>query len=73
MNEIQISLENILVNEIVDNNEEIIRRLGQLLHNNGYVKDSYTQAVLDREIIFPTGLQTKSLGFAIPQTDADHV
>jgi PTS system galactitol-specific IIA component len=73
MNEIQISLENILVNEIVDNNEEIIRRLGQLLHNNGYVKDSYTQAVLDREIIFPTGLQTKSLGFAIPHTDAEHV
>ena len=73
MKEIQISLENILVNEIVDSNEEIILRLGQLLHKNGFVKDSYTQAVLDREIIFPTGLQTKSLGFAIPHTDAEHV
>ncbi len=73
MTEIEISVENILVNETVDSNEEIIRRLGTLLQKNGYVKDSYIQSVLDREIIFPTGLQTKSLGFAIPHTDSEHV
>jgi len=73
MNEIKISLKNILVNEIVESKEEIIHLLGKLLQNNGFVKDTYIQAVLDREIIFPTGLQTKSVGFAIPHTDADHV
>jgi len=73
MTEIEISVENILVNETVDSNEEIIRRLGTLLQKNGYVKDTYLQSVLDREIIFPTGLQTKTLGFAIPHTDAEHV
>jgi len=73
MTEIEISVENILVNVSVNDNEEIIRRLGGLLQKNGYVKDTYIQSVLDREIKFPTGLQTTSLGFAIPHTDAEHV
>jgi len=73
MSDLLIDVENILVNDTVQNHEEIIRKLGTLLHNNHYVKDTYTQAVLDREIIFPTGLQTTTAGFAIPHTDAEHV
>jgi PTS system galactitol-specific IIA component len=38
-----------------------------------YVKDTYVQAVLDREKEFPTGLQTTLLGCAIPHTDTIHV
>ena len=64
---------NILVNLKAGDRVEVIRRLGGLLYENGYVKDTFVQAVLDREEIFPTGLQTKLLGFAIPHTDSEHV
>jgi PTS system galactitol-specific IIA component len=63
----------ILVKESVSSREEIIRKLGDLLYNNNYVKDTYTQAVLDREVIYPTGLQARVAGVAIPHTDTDHV
>jgi PTS system galactitol-specific IIA component len=68
-----IETENILVSAHASNSEEIIRQLGSLLFENGFVKDTYIQAVLDREKIYPTGLQIPSLGFAIPHTDIEHV
>jgi len=68
-----IETENILVKAHVNNSDEIMRQLGSLLFQNGFVKDTYIQAVLDREKIFPTGLQTNILGFAIPHTDTEHV
>ncbi|MDK2982321.1 MAG: galactitol system component [Chloroflexota bacterium] len=63
----------ILVNEDAATPEEIIRKLGGLLFENGFVKDSYTQAVLDREQVYPTGLQARKAGVAIPHTDTEHV
>jgi galactitol PTS system EIIA component len=68
-----IAPENILVRAKAISREDIIEQLGTLLERNGYVKDTYTQAVLDREKVFPTGLQTNILGFAIPHTDTEHV
>jgi PTS system galactitol-specific IIA component len=73
MTELSIIEKNILVNHQSQTREEIIRTLGDLLYENGYVKDTFTEAVLDREIIFPTGLQTKTVGVAIPHTDSEHV
>ena len=73
MDEIIISEDLVLVNETVQSSEEIIRKLGKLLLEEKYVKDSFVEAVLDREKIFPTGLQTTTIGFAIPHTDAEHV
>lgn len=55
-----------------DNAEKIIRRLASLLEKNGYVKNTFAQAVVDREKIFPTGLPFQ-IGVAIPHTDAEHV
>ena len=63
----------ILVNAAAASSEDIIRQLGALLQANGFVKDTFTQAVLDREKAYPTGLQTNILGFAIPHTDTKHV
>jgi len=73
MENLTISSENILVDQQAESSEEIIRKLGGLLYNNRYVKETYINAVLEREKVFPTGLQTTSLGFAIPHTDAVHV
>lgn len=68
-----ISEENVIINLEAETYQEVIQRLGAILFQNGFVKDSYVQAVLDREEIFPTGLQVKGAGIAIPHTDSEHV
>jgi len=72
-NNLTISQDLILVNTEVKSKEEIIQKLGSLLFEQGFVKDSYTQAVLDREIVYPTGLKAKVTGVAVPHTDTEHV
>ena len=52
--------------------EEAIRHMADMLLNAGCVKPSFPQAVLDREVIYPTGLPFP-IGVAIPHTDAEHV
>lgn len=51
----------------------VLDDISQLLYKNGYVKESYTQAIKEREAIFPTGLNTTTFGIAIPHTDSKHV
>ncbi len=53
--------------------EEAIGALARLFLENGFVKDSYLEAVLAREETFPTGLPTETFGVAIPHTDSVHV
>lgn len=36
--------------------EEVERRIADVLRERGYVKDTYAQAILDREASFPTAL-----------------
>jgi PTS system galactitol-specific IIA component len=73
LGEITISEKNIVVKMVAKDRCEVIGRLGSLLYENGFVKETYTQAVLDREVVFPTGLQTPGFGMAIPHTDTEHV
>ena len=56
----------------VQNKVEIISLLSDRLFKFGYVSDSFCEAVLSREKIFPTGLPFP-IGVAIPHTDAIHV
>lgn len=72
-NELTIDENIILVKESVKDKEEIIRKLGSLLLSNGFVKDTYTQAVYDRELVYPTGLKARVTGVAVPHTDTIHV
>lgn len=53
--------------------DEAILELASLLEEMGYVKDSFGQACLEREKVFPTGLPTEPFGIAIPHTDCEHV
>ncbi len=53
--------------------EEALQSLASVLISNGYVRESFTKAVLDREGIFPTGLSTEDIGVAIPHADKEHV
>ena len=53
--------------------EAAIRYGGGILHRLGYVKDTYTDSVLAREKLFPTGLPTEPVPIAIPHTGSEHV
>lgn len=53
--------------------EEVITRLASSLEILGYVRDSFRNAIFEREKVFPTGLPTEPIGVAIPHTDAEHV
>ena len=53
--------------------EEVISILGKLMKQEGYVKDSYVDAVLKWEQIHPTGIPSKGIAVAIPHTDSEHV
>jgi PTS system galactitol-specific IIA component len=53
--------------------EEVISHMGKLMQEQGYVKESYVRAVVDREKVFPTGLPGVGLSIAIPHTNPEHV
>jgi len=53
--------------------EEVLKTLGNQLHENGYVTEDFVESILQREKNFPTGLPTTPFGVAIPHTDADKV
>jgi len=72
-NELAINEDLILVNEDIKSRDQIIKKLGGLLYEHGYVKDTYTQAVLDREKAYPTGLKARITGVSVPHTDTEHV
>ncbi|NTW72345.1 MAG: PTS sugar transporter subunit IIA [Eubacteriaceae bacterium] len=56
-----------------NDNFDAIEKVSKILYEKGYVKESFIQAIQDREKIFPTGLPTSGFGVAIPHTDAEHV
>jgi PTS system galactitol-specific IIA component len=53
--------------------EEVINDLAERMSQGGYIKDSYLEAVLERETKMPTGLITQAYGIAIPHSDPEHV
>lgn len=53
--------------------QEVIERVGLNMEKAGFVKDTYVQAVLDREKDLPTGLKIGKINVAIPHTDIQHV
>ncbi len=56
-----------------ENAADVISTLGGLLLDEGYVKDTFIAAALDREKVYATGIQVGSTGIAIPHTDCIHV
>ncbi len=53
--------------------EDVMRAVGQKVTAEGFAKESYVDALIDREKDFPTGLDIDGFGVAIPHTDVSHV
>ncbi len=46
--------ENIFLNQKPDSKENVIRKIGAIFSEQGYTDESYTQAMLDKELVFNT-------------------
>ncbi|MEA4811039.1 MAG: PTS sugar transporter subunit IIA [Anaerolineaceae bacterium] len=70
---ISIDESNIIIGLKVLDSRAVIQKLGQLLFETSYIKKEYIQAVIEREIIYPTGLKTINGYVAIPHADSVNV
>ncbi|MGH7004277.1 MAG: PTS sugar transporter subunit IIA [Alphaproteobacteria bacterium] len=66
--------EAILLGVKAETDRDVIRILAARLHERGYVKSSFADAVLAREAQLPTGLPLGGdSNVAVPHTDPEHV
>ena len=63
----------ILKVEHAKTNTEVLTTMCNHLCDKGIVKDTYSQAILDRETSFPTGLNTHGINVVITYADVCHV
>jgi PTS system galactitol-specific IIA component len=74
-----MKIENVLKEDcIIDNleastKEEALTAMSKMLLSKGYVKDSFSEAILERERLYPSGLPMEGHKIAIPHTDSEHV
>jgi len=69
-----LSKSSILLGLEAETSSDVICQLGETLFNAGLVKDSYVEAVINREKTLPTGLPLDGeINVAIPHTDIEHV
>ncbi|MDO4474009.1 MAG: PTS sugar transporter subunit IIA [Eubacteriales bacterium] len=68
-----IELDNIYLDVEAADYKEVLRKIGSILQEKGYVKDTYTDALMEREEKSPTGLPIIPRSIAIPHTDPCHV
>ena len=64
----------VLPNVEAKKREDVIKILGGLLYERGYVKETYVDATLKREVEYPTGLELLgSTNVSLPHADIEHV
>ncbi len=63
----------ILFDVEAEDKEQLLKMLTAKLIDKGYVKESFTNAVIEREKVFPTGLPTAGVKVALPHTKPEHV
>ena len=52
---------------------EVLAEMAELLRKNGFVKDTYGEALIKRDGEYPTGLETGEINVAITHVDVKHV
>ncbi len=57
----------------VKSSDEVFETLGGKMEQLGYGKDTFVQALKDRERVYPTAIMADTRGIAIPHTDVEHV
>lgn len=52
---------------------DFFKKLGEDLQAKGYVKDTWYDAITEREKNYPTGLPCPALAVAVPHTEPEHL
>lgn len=65
--------ENVIIGLQVKDRNDAIMKIVQLLVTNGHVKETYYDAVVAREEIYPTGLPTEGVRIAIPHASSEDI
>ena len=69
----QLKEELIVTNLDAKTQDDVFEAVGSLMTQAGYTKDTYVEALKEREKDYPTGLDIGGFGVAIPHTAADYV
>lgn len=52
---------------------DFFKKLGAELSKGNFIKDTWYDAITEREKNYPTGLAAPSVNFAVPHTDPEHL
>ncbi len=63
----------VFLNKDFENKEELFKFISDKLNMLGYVKEGFFEGLKEREMEYPTGLQTRNMGIAIPHTEDFYV
>lgn len=55
------------------NQQDFFNTRFSILLEKGYVKESFKDAIIEREKKYPTGLALEKITIAIPHTDSEHI
>lgn len=72
MSTIPLQVDNIYVKEKYSDQEDFFKTITKKLEEKGLVKEGYYKAILDRENVYPTGLDSGLVKVAIPHTDYEY-
>ncbi|GAA4714436.1 PTS sugar transporter subunit IIA [Brevibacillus fulvus] len=61
------------LNFVCKNSTDFFEKITDILLEKGYVKESFRQAIQERERCYPTGLRTAPYHVAIPHTDPETI
>ena len=62
----------LLLNFSCTNKDSFFEELFLILKDKKYVNDGFLEAIKKREKVFPTGLETISMGIAVPHVDSEY-
>ena len=73
MAEMEFNKDLIFFDVEADSNLDAIEKVATKLYEQGIVKESYIDAIQEREKVFATGLPVENFAVAVPHTDVVHV
>ncbi|MFZ7134687.1 MAG: PTS sugar transporter subunit IIA [Eubacteriales bacterium] len=71
--DLQFSKDLVLIDVEAATDVEAIEKVASHVFSKGFVKESFVNAIQEREKVFATGLPTEGYGVAVPHTDIEHV
>jgi PTS system galactitol-specific IIA component len=63
----------VIINLDAKTSEQALDKICDRLLEKGFIRDSFREAVKERERIYPTGIKTMNCGVAIPHVEPQHV